>query len=474
MARSPSWVHCDRQHPDSLTRTAPVPGLERRKGSRDHIPYRRTRPGRPIVDGGARRCRGVRVPSARSAVGTPWPTAAAGVDLLVIATPDDQVARVASQVAPVDGTVVLHLSGSLGLDVLAPHRRRGSLHPLVPAAHPGGRRPSGWLSGITFAVAGDPMADRVAAALGGRALDRRRRAAHLVPRGRLDRRQPPGRPHRPGGAGGGLGRAAARRLRRPDAGGHRGCPRPRAAGGADRPGRPGRLGHRRTATAGALSAMAGHRTELAAYDAMVGPGPAAVAGHGLHDGSTATPATDGPSDRQRRRSPTRRSRPDPVRPATAGTGAAVRPRSRWHDDDPRPPALTTADRSPSAGPEAVPDAGGLAGATTPSPGTPPPSTAFRRGGDDRGRGAHHGCPARGALLADPPGRRRVRRRGGVDLRQPHPVRRSIGPGQLPPHLESDLGLGGEGRAGGSSSPRRSPRCTPSRPAAPPPPCRCRS
>src|SRR5690606_27797558 len=42
-------------------------------------------------------------------------TAAMGVDLLVIATPDAAVAEVAAQVIPAPGTVVAHLAGSLGL-----------------------------------------------------------------------------------------------------------------------------------------------------------------------------------------------------------------------------------------------------------------------------------------------------------------------------------------------------------------------
>ncbi|HIM85217.1 MAG TPA: DUF2520 domain-containing protein, partial [Acidimicrobiia bacterium] len=42
--------------------------------------------------------------------------AAAGVDLLVIATPDRAVAATAAAVVPVATTVVAHLSGALGLD----------------------------------------------------------------------------------------------------------------------------------------------------------------------------------------------------------------------------------------------------------------------------------------------------------------------------------------------------------------------
>ena len=58
--------------------------------------------------------------------------AARGVDVLVIATPDDAIAEVAAAVAPVEGTTVVHLSGSLGLDALAPHPVRAAVHPLVP------------------------------------------------------------------------------------------------------------------------------------------------------------------------------------------------------------------------------------------------------------------------------------------------------------------------------------------------------
>ena len=92
--------------------------------------------------------------------------AAHGVDVLVVATPDDVVAEVAAAVRPSATTVVVHLSGSLGLDVLAGHPRRGSLHPLVPLPTPaiGAGRLA---SGITFAVAGDPAARAMADALGG-------------------------------------------------------------------------------------------------------------------------------------------------------------------------------------------------------------------------------------------------------------------------------------------------------------------
>jgi len=89
--------------------------------------------------------------------------AAAGADLLVVATPDAAVAGVAAAVGPVERTVVAHLSGSLTLDALAPHARRASVHPLrsIPT-------PDTPLTGAWFAVAGDPMAAALVDALGGR------------------------------------------------------------------------------------------------------------------------------------------------------------------------------------------------------------------------------------------------------------------------------------------------------------------
>jgi predicted short-subunit dehydrogenase-like oxidoreductase (DUF2520 family) len=108
--------------------------------------------------------------------------AAEGVDVVLIATPDAAVAAVAAAIEPVAGTVVLHLSGALGLDVLAPHGRRASLHPLMPlpSAEVGRVRLS---SGITFAVAGDFMAATLGQSLGGRCIeidDEHRAAYHAA------------------------------------------------------------------------------------------------------------------------------------------------------------------------------------------------------------------------------------------------------------------------------------------------------
>lgn len=93
--------------------------------------------------------------------------AAAGVDVVVLAVPDRALAEVAQAVDPVPSTVVVHLSGSAGLDVLAPHQHRASLHPLVPLPTPEVGRVR-LRSGVTFAVAGDPTARQLAEALGGR------------------------------------------------------------------------------------------------------------------------------------------------------------------------------------------------------------------------------------------------------------------------------------------------------------------
>lgn len=98
--------------------------------------------------------------------GDPVAGAARGIDLLVLATPDAAIRDVAREVEPVPDTVVVHLSGSLGLDVLAPHERRAGLHPLVALPNPdvGAKR----LVGAWFAVAGDPLVRRLADAMYGR------------------------------------------------------------------------------------------------------------------------------------------------------------------------------------------------------------------------------------------------------------------------------------------------------------------
>jgi predicted short-subunit dehydrogenase-like oxidoreductase (DUF2520 family) len=94
--------------------------------------------------------------------------AAAGTDLLLIATPDHAISEVAHSVKPVERTVVAHLSGSAGLHPLASHRRRAVLHPLV--ALPDTERGAERLIGAWFGLAeeGDPLVAEVVASLRGR------------------------------------------------------------------------------------------------------------------------------------------------------------------------------------------------------------------------------------------------------------------------------------------------------------------
>ena len=95
--------------------------------------------------------------------------AADGVDLLLLCVPATAVAQVAAQVRPMPTTVVAHVAGALGLDVLAGHERAAALHPLVsmPTAAVGAER----LVGAWFATAGDPFVHQVVTALGGRFVD---------------------------------------------------------------------------------------------------------------------------------------------------------------------------------------------------------------------------------------------------------------------------------------------------------------
>ncbi|MGH9304913.1 MAG: DUF2520 domain-containing protein [Acidimicrobiales bacterium] len=91
--------------------------------------------------------------------------AARGVDAVLLAVPDRFVKDIARAITAQSSTAVIHLSGSLGLDVLATHERRASLHPLVtlPDRVIGAMR----LRGAFFAVAGDQVATDVALSLGG-------------------------------------------------------------------------------------------------------------------------------------------------------------------------------------------------------------------------------------------------------------------------------------------------------------------
>lgn len=88
-------------------------------------------------------------------------------DLVVLCVPDDALADVAASLRVTDRTVVAHVAGSRGLEVLAPHRRVASMHPLcaLPSALVGARR----LRGATYGVSGDPLVHEVVASLEGKA-----------------------------------------------------------------------------------------------------------------------------------------------------------------------------------------------------------------------------------------------------------------------------------------------------------------
>jgi predicted short-subunit dehydrogenase-like oxidoreductase (DUF2520 family) len=101
--------------------------------------------------------------------------------VLMLCVPDDAVAEVASQVAPSPGRLVVHVAGSRTLDVLAPHPRVGSLHPLItlPSGELGAER----LRGATYCVAGDPEVLALVGSLEGRIItlsDAQRTAYHAT------------------------------------------------------------------------------------------------------------------------------------------------------------------------------------------------------------------------------------------------------------------------------------------------------
>ncbi len=89
-----------------------------------------------------------------------------GADLVLLCVPDDAIAAAAIETSVGSHTVVAHVAGSRGLEVLAPHSRVGSLHPLVtmPDGVLGARR----LLGGVFSVEGDALLNDVVASLGGR------------------------------------------------------------------------------------------------------------------------------------------------------------------------------------------------------------------------------------------------------------------------------------------------------------------
>jgi predicted short-subunit dehydrogenase-like oxidoreductase (DUF2520 family) len=88
-------------------------------------------------------------------------------DLIILCVPDDAISAVAATIPLSDAYVVAHVAGSRNLDVLAPHRRVGSIHPLMALpSHEEAQR----LVGATYCVAGDDLMGGVARSLGGRVI----------------------------------------------------------------------------------------------------------------------------------------------------------------------------------------------------------------------------------------------------------------------------------------------------------------
>lgn len=95
--------------------------------------------------------------------------AADDVDLVFITVHDDSIDTVANAIRPTDA-VLVHTSGAKTLDVLAPHHRTASVHPLISLPDPavGSER---LLANATFAVAGDPIAWKIVNTLGGNPIE---------------------------------------------------------------------------------------------------------------------------------------------------------------------------------------------------------------------------------------------------------------------------------------------------------------
>lgn len=95
----------------------------------------------------------------------------AGVDVVIVATPDRAIAAVAAEMASVvdPATLVVHLAGSIGLNVFRGLSCRvGALHPLqtMPESAPGVGRSGECLAGSWCAVAGDPEVEAIGRELG--------------------------------------------------------------------------------------------------------------------------------------------------------------------------------------------------------------------------------------------------------------------------------------------------------------------
>lgn len=113
--------------------------------------------------------------------------AAKDVDLLLLATPDGAIGEVAASITPVETTVVAHLSGARGLDVLATHPLRAALHPLtsMPTAEVGAERLArgAWFALDASSDEAMTIVESVVTALGGRSFvvnDEHRVAYHAA------------------------------------------------------------------------------------------------------------------------------------------------------------------------------------------------------------------------------------------------------------------------------------------------------
>jgi predicted short-subunit dehydrogenase-like oxidoreductase (DUF2520 family) len=87
--------------------------------------------------------------------------------VVMLCVPDDAIANLAASIPPSEDRVLAHVAGSRTLDVLAPHPRVGSLHPLM--ALPSGSDAER-LIGATYCVAGDELVREVALSLAGRVI----------------------------------------------------------------------------------------------------------------------------------------------------------------------------------------------------------------------------------------------------------------------------------------------------------------
>jgi len=102
-------------------------------------------------------------------------------EAVLLCVPDDQVANVARSLPLTSSKLVAHVSGSLGLDVLAPHENIALLHPLAVLVNEevGARR----LVGANYSVAGSHDVLAIVRSLRGRVLhlrDDQRAAYHAA------------------------------------------------------------------------------------------------------------------------------------------------------------------------------------------------------------------------------------------------------------------------------------------------------